>query len=81
MEGLASAIQQKMIAFPSGWLTSELEAFEYEYTRTGVRYSAPEGLHDDGVCALALAREKWERETHERAELDGGGFVLTAGGN
>ena len=25
------------------------------YTRTGVRYSAPSGLHDDGVCALALA--------------------------
>jgi len=36
-------------------LTSELEAFEYEYTRLGVRYAAPEGLHDDCVCALALA--------------------------
>jgi hypothetical protein len=36
----------------------ELETFEYEYTRTGVRYSAPEGLHDDCVCALALAVHK-----------------------
>jgi hypothetical protein len=55
MEGLAAAIQQQEVAFPDGWLRSELESFEYEYTRTGVRYSAPEGLHDDGVCALALA--------------------------
>ena len=35
--------------------TAELEAFEYEYRQGGVRYSAPEGMHDDGVCALALA--------------------------
>jgi phage FluMu gp28-like protein len=55
MEGLASAIHTGEVAFPDGWLVSELEAFEYEYTRTGVRYSAPDGLHDDGVCALALA--------------------------
>ena len=55
MEGLAVAIQTNSIAFPDGWLRSELEAFEYQYTRTGVRYEAPSGLHDDGVCALALA--------------------------
>jgi hypothetical protein len=36
-------------------IVAELEEFGYEYTRTGVRYSAPEGLHDDTVCALALA--------------------------
>ncbi len=34
------------------------ESFEYEATRTGVRYTAPEGLHDDCVVALALANEK-----------------------
>jgi hypothetical protein len=28
--------------------------FEFEYTRTGVRYTAPTGLHDDAVCGLAL---------------------------
>jgi hypothetical protein len=56
MEGLALAIQQREIAFPEGFIVNELEAFEYEYTRTGVRYSAPEGIHDDCVCALALAR-------------------------
>jgi phage FluMu gp28-like protein len=55
MEGLAVAIQQQAIRFPAGVLVQELEAFEYEYRRTGVSYSAPEGLHDDAVCALALA--------------------------
>lgn len=55
MEGLAVAIQQHQVAFPEGPLTVELEAFEYQYTRSGVHYSAPEGMHDDGVCALALA--------------------------
>ena len=55
MEGLTVAIQTGAIAFPDGWLRSELEAFEFTYTRTGVRYEAPQGVHDDGVCALALA--------------------------
>jgi hypothetical protein len=55
MEGLAAAIQQQRIRVPDGWLRAELEAFGYEHTRTGVRYEAPAGLHDDGVCALALA--------------------------
>jgi hypothetical protein len=60
MEGLALAIQKRMISFPEGVITDELESFEYEYTRTGVRYSAPEGQHDDCVCALALAWHKWQ---------------------
>lgn len=55
MEGLALAIQRREVTFPDGPIRAELECFEYEYTRTGVRYSAPEGLHDDCVCALALA--------------------------
>lgn len=55
MEGLAVAIQRREVAIPDGPIVSELEAFEYVYTRTGVRYSAPEGMHDDCVCALALA--------------------------
>lgn len=55
MEGLAVAIQQRRVSFPGGPVLAELEAFEYVYTRTGVHYSAPEGLHDDCVCALALA--------------------------
>ena len=55
MEGLAVAIQRKEIRFPEGPIVQELLAYEYQYTRLGVRYSAAEGLHDDCVCALALA--------------------------
>lgn len=55
MEGLAVAIQQKQVAYPDGPIVNELETFEFEYRRTGVSYSAPEGLHDDCVCGLALA--------------------------
>jgi len=55
MEGLAVAIQQGEVTFPAGPLVAELEAFEYQYTRGGVRYAAPEGMTDDAVCALALA--------------------------
>jgi hypothetical protein len=55
MEGLAVAIQQREVSFPDGPIRAELDAFEYVYTRSGVRYSAPEGVHDDCVCALALA--------------------------
>lgn len=53
MEGLAVAIQQGGVHYPVGVLTGELEVLEYEHMRTGMRYSAPEGLHDDCVCALA----------------------------
>lgn len=55
MEGLASAIQQQRIGLPQGVLVDELMTFEYQHTRTAVKYSAPQGLHDDCVCALALA--------------------------
>lgn len=55
MEGLALAIQRRSIRFPNGWLRAELDAFRYEYTASGVRYSGPPGMNDDGVCALALS--------------------------
>ncbi len=55
MERLAIAIQEQCIRFPKGPIVSELENFEFEYGRTGVRYTAPPGLHDDCVMALALA--------------------------
>lgn len=60
MEGLAVAIQRREIRFPSGPIVNELETFEYQYTRTGVRYAAPDGLHDDCVMALGLA--VWHRQ-------------------
>lgn len=61
MEGLALAIQSGEVSFPDGPIRAELELFEYVYTKTGVRYSAPEGYHDDCVMALALAVEMRRR--------------------
>lgn len=60
MEGLAVAIQSRKITFPEGHIVDELNNFEFEFTRSGVKYSAPTGLHDDCVCALALAWHKWQ---------------------
>lgn len=64
MEGLSMAIQKRSITFPEGIIKDELENFEYEYTRTGVKYTAPKGLHDDCVCALALAVSKFRTAQH-----------------
>jgi len=55
MESLAVAFQSGQIAFDCDILQTELESFEYQVTRTGVRYTAPEGMTDDAVMALALA--------------------------
>ena len=55
MEALAVAIQHEAVAYPEGPIVTELEAFEFEHSRNGTRYSAPEGMHDDCVCSLALA--------------------------
>lgn len=55
MEGLASSIHKKEISYPEGIITQELEIFEYVFSSTGVKYSAPAGFHDDCVCSLALA--------------------------
>ena len=63
MEGLAMAIQRGEVWYPDGVIVHELESFEYEYRPGGVRYSAPEGMHDDCVCALALAVECLRRRT------------------
>ena len=55
MEGLSAAIHQRRVIFPEGTIRAELESFEYQMTGTGVKYTAPPGLHDDCVNALALA--------------------------
>lgn len=64
MEGLSAAIQQRRITFPEGTITNELEVFEYQYTATGVRYSAPQGFHDDCVMSLALAWKHFQNFSH-----------------
>lgn len=58
MESLAVVIQQDKIGIPQGVIVDELESFEYQYSASGVKYSAPTGMHDDTVCALALANYK-----------------------
>lgn len=61
MQRLVAAFQGKQIGIPDGWLIRELEAFEFVYTATGVKYEAPRGHHDDGVMALSLALHGWDR--------------------
>lgn len=57
IEHLAMKIERREITFPDlPVLINELQTYQYEITRAGnVRYSAPEGFHDDCVIALALA--------------------------
>lgn len=81
MEGLANAIAEGaaagapwIYAGPADVMRLELEAFEYVYTRTGVRYSAPKGMHDDCVMALALAVEQFR---HRGRAASRGGRVVT----
>ena len=66
MEGLAYAIQNRQITILSGIMKDELESFEFEYTRSGVAYSCPSGMHDDTVNALALANKN-----HSKSAMSG----------
>lgn len=57
VEKLIVSIEQQLVTFPNiDELVSELKAFTYETSDSGnIRYTAPEGLHDDCVMALGLA--------------------------
>jgi len=65
MQRLIAAFQARELRLSAAqdahWLVAELQAFEYTYTATGVRYEAPKGEHDDGVMALGLALHGWDR--------------------
>ena len=69
IEGLVVAIGNRHVRYPEGVVTNELMSFQYEYTPTGVRYSAPSGMHDDCVCALALAVEARRRFANKEWRL------------
>lgn len=75
LEGYALAIQRRTIGLyggPRDVVLAEHEAFEFEITRTGVRYAAPTGFDDDTVMAYALAEWGWrQRRTglNTRADL------------
>jgi len=64
VEALALAFERLEISlFPDPVLIGELQGYEISRTPSGmVRYSAPEGMHDDAVIALALA---WAGATYE----------------
>lgn len=60
IEQLIVAIEQQLLSIPdckeTKFLIDELKCFTYELLPSGkLRYSAPEGLHDDGVISLGLA--------------------------
>jgi hypothetical protein len=55
MEGLAVAINGGQVGILVGVMQDELEQFEFVYSNGRVKYSAPEGSHDDCVNSLALA--------------------------
>lgn len=57
VDALAMAFEQSAIKIiPDPVMIGELQAYEMERLPSGMlRYSAPEGLHDDCVMALALA--------------------------
>lgn len=58
IEDLALAFEQRTIRVKDvKWLLDELDSFTYIYNPNtrNVQYSAPVGLHDDGVMSLALA--------------------------
>jgi len=66
IDNLSIAIENKEIAIPNilDYLIEELNAFEYDLTpQKTVRYSAPQGYHDDGVNALALLNSGWTDHT------------------
>jgi len=51
-------------------LRSQLDS-QFEYTANGVRYSAPDGLHDDTVCSLALAYSSLKSATFVGVHVSG----------
>lgn len=55
-QALGVALRSGMVRIPRvGAIAEEIASLEYQYTPSGVKYGAPEGLHDDAVAALALA--------------------------
>ncbi len=58
IESLQVAIQNNQFSMlPIDWLKKEFDLFTYEYNHKSrsIRYSAPQGFHDDGVMATCIA--------------------------
>lgn len=67
VQRLIVAVEQRKVAWSSGWevLTAEMRRYEYQIGPSGgITYNAPGGYHDDCVVALALANHRrWETES------------------
>jgi hypothetical protein len=72
MEGLAKSVQMGEVSILPGVMQDEMESFEFGYTASGVRYSAPDGMHDDCVCSLALANHSYKTNTFTTSIRIGG---------
>jgi len=70
IESLMLAFEKRSFRLlPESIQTNELKMFEFSRTPSGlISYSAPEGLHDDCVIALALAN--WARTAIEPARFE-----------
>lgn len=58
IEALQVAVQNKEFsALNLDWLLKEFDIFTYEYSHKtrSIKYSAPQGFHDDGVMSCAIA--------------------------
>ena len=80
MEGLSVMVQQGRTTILEGPHRLEMESFEYVYSRNSVTYSAPEGMHDDTVCAHALAVALYRRVAGMEPASSWGGQVNDSGG-
>jgi len=72
VEQLIVANQNKEVTFhQSEWLDQELEMFSYEYNPKSrqVRYTAPNGFHDDGVMATCISYECYLKHKGSRYTL------------
>lgn len=91
INNLAIAIEQRRITFPNEpILVDELNAYEYSITDGGrIKYSAPDGKHDDCVISLALAcwalksqlveAQLLARVSEEHEDRQGQGTLVEAG--
>jgi hypothetical protein len=67
IEQLVVANQNKEVKMlDRDWLIKELELFTYEYNpkTKSVRYSAPNGFHDDAVMATAIGYNSLKTNKH-----------------
>ena len=64
IEDLILSFQEKSITIPDyEWLKMELESYTFNYSKITrkVTYSAPTGLHDDGVMSLAICNHSYNK--------------------